>query len=146
MRLDDIASDEGTLHVCGKGCRKIHLPLPQDAGDALLEYLNLARPRVAHKRVFLRSSATYRKFKTSCAISDVVRLAPEYAGIADAPSRGANLLRYSATTGMPLAGASLDAIGTVLRHGSVDPTAHRAKVDVGMLQQSAQPWPGEASC
>ena len=78
--------------------------LPQDAGDALLKYLSLARPRVAHDRVFLRSSAPYRPFKTSCAISDVVRLALKRAGIADAPSRGANLLRHSAATGMLRAG------------------------------------------
>lgn len=146
MRVDDIAWDEGTLRVCGKGRREIRLPLPQDAGDALLKYLSLARPRVAHERVFLRSSAPYRPFKTSCAISDVVRLALKRAGIADAPSRGANLLRHSAATSMLRAGASLDAIGTVLRHRSVDTTAHYAKVDIGMLQQIAQPWPGEASC
>jgi site-specific recombinase XerD len=146
MRLDDIAWDEGTLRVRGKGRREIHLPLPQDAGDALLEYLSRARPRVADDQVFLRSSAPYRPFKTSCAISDVVRLALERAGIADAPSRGANLLRHSAATGMLRAGASLDAIGTVLRHRSVDTTTHYAKVDLAMLQQIAQPWPGEASC
>jgi integrase/recombinase XerD len=44
------------------------------------------------------------------------------------------------------AGASLDAVGTILRHRSVDTTAHYAKVDIAMLQQIAQPWPGEASC
>ena len=44
------------------------------------------------------------------------------------------------------AGASLDAVGTVLRHRSIDTTAHYAKVDLAMLQQIVQPWPGEASC
>ena len=38
MRLDDIAWEEGTIRVRGKGRREICLPLPQDAGDALLEY------------------------------------------------------------------------------------------------------------
>jgi site-specific recombinase XerD len=146
MRLDDIAWNEGTLRVRGKGRREIRLPLPQDAGDALLEYLTRARPRVDEDRVFLRSSAPYRPFKSSCAISDVVRLALERAGITDAPSRGANLLRHSAATSMLRAGASLDAIGTVLRHRSVDTTAHYAKVDLAMLQEIAQPWPGDASC
>jgi len=146
MRLDDIAWDEGTLRVRGKGRREIRLPLPQDAGDALLEYLSRTRPRVDADRVFLRSSAPYRPFKSSCAISDVVRLALRRAGIVDAPSRGTNLLRHSAATSMLRAGASLDAIGTVLRHRSVDTTAHYAKVDIAMLQQIAQPWPGEASC
>ena len=40
------------------------------------------------------------------------------------------------------AGATLDEIGTILRHKSPDTTAHYAKVDVAALQQIAQPWPG----
>ena len=80
------------------------------------------------------------------AISDVVQLALKRAGITDAPSRGANLLRHSAATGMLRAGATLDAIGAVLRHRSADTTAHYAKVDVAMLRQIAQPWPGDVSC
>ena len=44
------------------------------------------------------------------------------------------------------AGASLDSVGAVLRHQSPDTTAHYAKVDVQMLREIAQPWPGGASC
>jgi integrase/recombinase XerD len=57
MRLDDIEWDEGTLRVRGKGRREVRLPLPQEAGDALLEYLQRARPRVDDDQMFLRSSA-----------------------------------------------------------------------------------------
>jgi integrase/recombinase XerD len=146
MRLGDIAWDEGTIRVCGKGRREIRLPLPQDAGEALLEYLARARPRVDDDRIFLRSSAPYQPFKRSSGISGVVRLALNRAGIPDAPSQGANLLRHSAATSMLCAGASLDAVGTVLRHRSIDTTAHYAKVDLAMLRLIAQPWPGEASC
>ena len=95
---------------------------------------------------FLRSSAPYRSFAGPCAISDVVRLALKRAEIADPPSRGTNLLRHSAATAMLRAGATLDAIGAVLRHRSADTTAHYAKVDVAKLRQIAQPWPGDASC
>jgi integrase/recombinase XerD len=146
MRLEDVDWDDGTLRVRGKGRREIRLPLPQDAGDALLDYLNRVRPAATCDEIFLRSSAPYRPFTASCAISDVVRLALERAGITDPPSRGANLLRHSAATSMLRAGASLDAIGAVLRHRSVDTTAHYAKVDIAALQQIAQPWPEVASC
>jgi site-specific recombinase XerD len=45
------------------------------------------------------------------------------------------------------AGATLDEIGTVLRHKSPDTTAHYAKVDTATLQGIAQPWPQESrSC
>jgi integrase/recombinase XerD len=146
MRLDDIAWNEGTLRVRGKGRREVQLPLPQDAGDALLDYLEKARPLVDYDRIFLRSSAPYRPFAGPCAISDVVRLALIRAGITDPPSRGANLLRHSTATAMLRSGATLDAIGSVLRHRSPDTTAHYAKVDIAMLLQIAQPWPGDVSC
>jgi integrase/recombinase XerD len=146
MRLDDIGWNEGTLRVRGKGRREVQLPLPQDAGDALLNYLEGARPIVDHDRIFLRSSAPYRPFAAPCAISDVVRLALTRAGITDPPSRGANLLRHSTATAMLRGGATLDAIGSVLRHRSPDTTAHYAKVDVAMLLRIAQPWPEDVSC
>jgi site-specific recombinase XerD len=43
-------------------------------------------------------------------------------------------------------GASLESIGTILRHRSPATTAIYAKVDVAMLLKVAQPWPGEVSC
>jgi site-specific recombinase XerD len=49
-------------------------------------------------------------------------------------------------TAMLRAGASLDTIATVLRHSTHDTAAIYAKVDVTMLQQVTQPWPGGARC
>lgn len=146
MRLDDIVWVDGMLRVRGKSRRETRLPLPQDVGDALLRYLENARPRVACEHVFLRSSAPYRAFAASSSISCVVALALRRAGIKNAPTRGANLLRHSAATSMLRAGATLDTVGTVLRHRSANTTAHYAKVDVAMLQHVAQPWPGSVSC
>jgi site-specific recombinase XerD len=146
MRLDDIEWEQGTLRVAGKGHREVRLPLPQDAGDALLAYLDGVRPSVASDRVFLRVQAPFQPFARSCAVSQVVRRALQRAGISNPPSQGANLLRHSAATSLLRAGASLDAVGSVLRHRSPNTTAHYAKVDIGMLSEVAQPWPGEPSC
>jgi len=146
LRLEDVAWEDGTLRVSGKARQAVRLPLPQDAGDALLQYLERVRPRVDDERIFLRSSAPYRAFSGSRAISDVVRLAVKRAGITNPPSHGAHLLRHSAATGMLRAGATLEAIGALLRHRSADTTAYYAKVDVPMLQRIAQPWPGAVSC
>jgi len=146
LRLGQICWADGSLRVCGKGRREVCLPLPQDAGDALLSYIRRARPDSGSDVVFLRSSAPYQPFAGSSTISSLVRLALARAGISDPPSRGANLLRHSAATSMLRAGATLDTIGAVLRHRSATTTAHYAKVDIPMLLQVAQPWPGEASC
>jgi len=146
LQIEQISWVDGTLRVSGKGRCEICLPLPQDAGDALLEYICKARPAGNSSFVFLRSCAPYRPFQKSTCISAVVKAALARVGIVNPPSHGANLLRHSAATSMLRAGATLDTIGTVLRHRSATTTAHYAKVDIPMLLQVAQPWPEQTSC
>ena len=143
LHLNDLDWRQATLSVRGKGRRETRLPLPQDAGDALLAYLERARPRVGSDRVFFMLNAPIRPLTSSGVVTNIVRAAIRKAGI-DAPMKGAGLLRHSAATAMLRGGATLDMVGAVLRHRSPDMTAHYAKVDVTMLQQIAQPWPGDA--
>jgi site-specific recombinase XerD len=147
MRLTDIDWQEATLLVRGKGRRDVRLPLPQDAGDAVLDYMEHERPQVAIDRVFLCVKAPFRPIRSGPIVSGIVRAALRRAGITNPPSHGANLLRHTAATMLLRAGSTLDEIGTVLRHKSPDTTAHYAKVDIAALQQIAQPWPKESrSC
>jgi integrase/recombinase XerD len=60
MRPTDIDWQDATLLVRGKGRRDVRLPLPQDAGDAVLDYIEQARPQVAIDRVFLCAKAPFR--------------------------------------------------------------------------------------
>jgi integrase/recombinase XerD len=135
LRLDDFDWQQATLSVRGKSRRETRLPLPQDAGDAVLAYLQRARPRVGVDRVFFLLNAPIRPL-TLGVVTNVVRGAIQRAGI-DAPTKGARLLRHSAATAMLRGGATLEMVGAVLRHRSPDMTAHYAKVDVTMLQQVA---------
>ena len=146
MRLGDIDWPSGTLRVRGKGRRETRLPMPQDAGDAVLDYLDGVRPLVNDDRLFVRSIAPFRPFSSSPTISNIVALALKRAGIDDPPSHGANLLRHSAATRMLRGGATLQSVGAVLRHRSLETTTIYAKVDLNMLARVAQPWPGEAAC
>jgi integrase/recombinase XerD len=146
MTVTDVDWKHGTLRVRGKSRREALLPLPQDVGDALLAYLDRGRPRSTTDRMFLTVCAPTRPFTTPATVSEIVAVALQRAGIHDAPSRGAHLLRHSAATAMLRAGSSLDTIATVLRHQSPDSTALYAKVDLGMLREVTQPWPGGASC
>jgi site-specific recombinase XerD len=146
MRPGDIDWERGTLRVRGKGRREVCLPLPQDAGEALIEYLRRARPLADLDRVFLCAQAPYRPFATSMSIADIVRRALRRAGITRLRSHGAHLLRHSAATAMLGAGASLETIATVLRHRSSETTVQYAKVDQTLLLSIAQPWPDGGSC
>ena len=153
MRLDDIAWEEGTIRVRGKGRREICLPLPQDAGDALLEYLTHARPNAGYDQVFLRTLAPWRPLSN---ISSLVRWRLERAGITDAPSHGARLLRHSAATGMLRAGATLDAVPVIIsawprRRSVATSSTGRRRPGSGLLQampsaiQSGSPCRGARS-
>jgi len=139
MRLDDLDWEDGTVRVLGKGRKEVCLPLAQDAGEALIEYLVKVRLAADTDHVFLCTNAPIRPITHSSTVSSIVR-------IVNAPSKGAHLLRHSAATAMLRSGASLDVIATVLRHQSTDTTAYYAKVDIHTLSEIAQPWPEEASC
>jgi site-specific recombinase XerD len=145
LRFEDFDWSAGRLKVCGKTRREAWLPLPQDAGDAILEYLK-SRPAVPVDQVFLCVQAPYRSMQSSAVVSSIVDHALHSAGIDNTPCRGATLLRHSAATSMLRGGATLDAVSAMLRHRSLDMTAHYAKVDLLMLGRIAQPWPEGVSC
>jgi site-specific recombinase XerD len=56
------------------------------------------------------------------------------------------MFRHSAATMMLRQGASLQTIGDILRHTSIETSAHYAKVDLALLRQVARPWPEVALC
>ena len=139
IQFDDIDWNSGTLQVIGKGRYQVRLPLPQDVGDALLQYVQCRSGDSAGERVFLCAIAPVKPL-TAHGVSAVVKHALRRAGI-EAPAKGAHLLRHTAATEMLRHDVPLDQIGLVLRHRSIDMSAYYAKVDVALLQQIAQPWP-----
>ena len=146
MRLEDIDWKGAWVHVSGKGHRQTRLPLTQEVGDALVSYVQEGRPRSHTDRLFLRSRAPFRGFRSHPAVSVIVATAFRRAGI-NRPGRGAaHLLRHSIASSMLRQGASLQELSALLRHRSIETTQIYAKIDVTALQQIAQPWPEVWSC
>lgn len=143
LRLDDIDWSAGTFLVRGKGSRREVLPLLDDIGQALADYLADGRPACDSRRVFVRLCAPYRGLHPS-SLCDIVKRTLTRADI-DAPFTGAHLLRHSLATRLLASGASLGEIGEVLRHERLETTQIYAKLDLGALRSLAQPWPGVAS-
>ncbi len=141
LTLDDIDWDSATLIVHGKGNRQERLPLPEDVGEAVANYLRESRPPCATRNVFIRLQAPHRGFSSSSAIDDVVRRALERIGL-DPGQKGAHLLRHSLATRLLGSGASLEQIAQLLRHAHPQTTEIYAKVDLQALRALAQPWPG----
>jgi integrase/recombinase XerD len=139
MHLGDIDWRAGELTVHGKGGLDDRLPLPADAGEAVVDYLLHGRPAgTATTSVFLTVCAPRRGI-TADGIRGVVARACQRAGI---PRAGAHRLRHTVASDLLGAGAGLTEIGQVLRHRSQLSTAAYAKIDRSRLSELARPWPG----
>jgi len=144
LKFSDVQWPQGTLIVAGKNRRQARLPLPQEVGDAMLQYIDRGRPPITSDLVFLTTVAPWGPISHHVVGRVVVR-ALQRTGI-DAPIRGARLLRHSAATSLLRQGVSLPAIGALLRHASIETTTIYAKVDGDLLQHVVMPWPEVYAC
>lgn len=104
------------------------------------------RYKVYH--IFLRSMAPFKPFngeQAGHAVTHVARTALKRAGI-QPPIGGAHVFRHTAACQMLRQDVGLEDIAAVLRHRSIETTAHYAKVDLRLLEQVAQPWPEVEPC
>jgi integrase/recombinase XerD len=125
--------------VSGKSRRETRLPRPQDVGDALVHDREYARPPVAIDRVFITVMAPWGPSSRSV-IRQTAARALQRAGIR-APTAGSRVFRHAAATTMLRQGASLQTLGEILRHTSIETSAPYAKVAIDLLQHVARPWP-----
>src|SRR5579864_2790935 len=144
LALEDIDWTAGELVIRGKGNRVDRMPLLQEVGKAVADYLKRGRPCCSTRRVFVHCKAPYAGFSSPPnAVSNIVKRALGRAGL-NPQNHGAHLLRHSLATKLLRNGASLSQIGQVLRHQQTQSTEIYAKVDVNALRALAQPWPGGA--
>lgn len=141
LELGDVDWRAGEVLVRGKGSRLDGLPLPDDVGEAIVDYLRRHRPPVSCRQLFLRSCAPFHGLSSS-AVSAIVRAACTRAGVRSA---GAHSLRHGVARELLRQGAPLVEIGQLLRHNNAATTAIYARVDRVALSTVALPWPGAAS-
>ena len=141
LELDSIDWENGCVTVKGKTGIRPRLPLPDDVGRAIVDYMLNGRPITDDRKIFLRDRAPYRGFSTSSAISSLVCRALKRANVVTVRT-GAHLFRHSLACEMLRQGSSLGEIGDILGHHSPESTAIYAKVDVKSLISIALPWPG----
>jgi site-specific recombinase XerD len=142
--LEDLHWSEGRLLIrAGKCHQERALPLAEQVGQALADYLQQRRPRSPHRRVFLQGHAPYGPL-TGVAIGHIARRALQRAGIT-VTHPGAHVFRHSAATEMVRGGASFPQVADVLGHASLQTTALYAKLNLDGLAPLALPWPGGQS-
>ena len=144
LRLQDLDWTAGSVLIrAGKTNRERVLPLPEDAGTALANYLREARPVSTERAVFLSRGPGHPPIRSNGFMSKLVNRLLRQAGIG-APCSGAYVLRHTLATTMVRSGASFKEVADILGHGSLTTTGIYAKLDLPSLAQVALPWPGGA--
>ena len=128
-----------------KGKRDRVVPLLDEAGAALADYILHARPRVVSTLVFLSYSPPARPFKCAASISRIVRSRLEQGGVELSGPAGAHLLRHSLATQLVQQRRPINEVADLLGHRSIDTTAIYVKVALPQLTGVALPFPGGVS-
>ncbi len=144
LEFEDLDWRAGQLRLRAGKCRRERvLPLPQEVGAALVEYLRHGRPPCPERRVFLALTDPRRAFHPA-AVTRIVQRSLKRAGIPLGRLTGAHMLRHTAASRMVNRGASFKDVADVLGHRSLQTTGIYAKLDLDALAGVALPWTGRA--
>lgn len=138
LRLDDIDWRKDILHVRhSKTGVSSKLPLLREPGEAILKYLETARPQSAIREVFLCLHAPYRAFADGSALYGVIRRRLDDASIVRPGKKGPHAFRHARAVSLLGAAVSLKAIGDILGHRSTLSTGAYLKLATDDLRAVA---------
>jgi integrase/recombinase XerD len=120
-------------HSKRRGIQKY--PLQGEVGEAILAYIQKARPRISCRKLFLTLKPPYRGIGHS-SLWRITSTRIDAAGI-QCRRRGPHCLRHACATHLLEQGASLKEIGDLLGHRDVNSTRIYAKVHLQQLRRVA---------
>jgi site-specific recombinase XerD len=125
-----------SFEQCKTG-EKVELPLPVDAGDAIIDYLKYGRPETNEKHIFVEHNFPYVQLGEK-AIPRIANHAICHSGIAvGCRKHGSHSLRHT-MAGFLLEGKTpVPLISDILGHSSIQSTMCYLRVDVENLRQCA---------
>jgi len=124
LRLEDLDWKKEILHVRhSKTGAESELPLLREAGEAVLRYLENARPESKHRELFLQVRAPYRAYKRGSILNCVISARLKLAGITARGRKGPHAFRHARAVSLLHGAVPLKVIGDVLGHRSEESTA-----------------------
>src|SRR5262249_22858463 len=132
-------SEDRIVMAQSKTGAPLALPLTEEVGVALIDYLRHGRPVTHHREIFLRLKAPVEPFSDNDNLHHILTFYRQRAGIAlPAQARkGLHSLRHTLATRLLEAGTSLETIAGILGHLSLESTQIYAKVDIEALRRAA---------
>jgi site-specific recombinase XerD len=140
LRLDQLDWEHNRIRVVqSKTGMPLELPLPEDIGQALIDYLRYGRPEASHREVFLRHNAPFRPFGRNCNLYGIISLYRRRAGIKlpHQSRQGLHSLRHTLASRLLEAGTPLDVIAGVMGHLTPETTRQYLRIDVEALRRAA---------
>lgn len=117
----------------------VTLPIPNDVGWAVIDYLKNGRPVTESSRVFVRHVPPYDRFSITNSLYGLLNKALKDAGI-DTERGGHNgfhTLRHSLATHLLQNGVGAPTISDILGHTSPDTVKHYLRADIQNLRKCA---------
>ena len=142
LTLDQIDWEAETISIVqSKTQQALTLPLMEEVGNALIDYIQFGRPKTHYRQVFLRLSPDAVPFGKDTHLYQVVKYWKDLAGIKfrSKQHQGLHSLRHSLATYLLEAGTPFPVISNILGHRSVNSTMIYAKASVEMLREVALP-------
>jgi len=142
LRLQDIEWRDNRIRFpAAKGGKEIVVPLTDEVGDSLLDYLRHARAPAPYPEVFLIAQAPCRPLRSPSAVSVLVAKHLRQAQVSSVPRAGSHVFRHGFATRMLQHGQSLKTIADLLGHRHLNSTFIYTKVDLNTLHQLPLEWP-----
>jgi integrase len=137
LKLENLRWAESTIEIIqGKTGTPLTLPLTNEVGEALIDYLKSGRPQSAHREVFLKVNPPFDPFKENNHLYDIIEYWRRLAGITfrSPQKRGLHSLRHTLGTRLLEKGTAFPTIAEILGHTSSESTRIYAKADVEALR------------
>lgn len=114
------------------------LPLPEDVGWAVIDYLKNGRPATDSKNIFVRHVPPYDGFAVTSNLYNIIAKALSRAGIpCDGKPSGFHTLRHSVATHLLQGGVEAATISDILGHTSPETVRHYLQADTASLRKCA---------
>jgi integrase len=140
LKLDNLRWEDSRIEITqSKTAAPLSLPLTEEVGEALIDYLRSGRPKTAHREVFLKLNPPFDPFGRNNNLHDVVTYWRQLAGITfrTPQKRGIHSLRHTLATRLLEHGTPFPTIAGILGHSRLESTRIYAKADVEALRSVA---------
>jgi site-specific recombinase XerD len=139
LKLDDLKWDRAAIEITqSKTGAPLCLPMTEEVGQALIDYLKSGRPRTAHRELFLRAQPPFTPF-TDGHFYYIVKYWRDLAGIHFRSKQhcGLHSLRHTLATQLLREHTPMHVISEILGHATTASTMIYAKTDVESLRGAA---------